>query len=447
MRYRQISFLLALVYAVTYIFEFLATNGKVLLFASPEVLLNLGGSWGVGTIACGQYWRLLTAIFLHASLLHLVLNIYVLLDFCSLAEEALGHAKFLFIYIFCGLMGSIASMIWDPTQLCVGASAANVGVIGAFLLASWQKRIPEQLAFSKPQIVVLSVFFLYSFLLGLTSEFIDNTAHLSGLVAGIVAGFFLTAKPKNQAKLLKARPGQVLALLTLIPVAVAIANKRMEKNPLVDAAIFHQEGVKLLEAKKYLHGLELLNKAVALRPSYPSYLRDRATAFLELEQPSNALKDISKALELDPKDSAIYGTRANLYHELGDNKKALADLDQAISIRPKGAMLYNNRAWIKLSDRDLEGALKDCQEALKLESRMPNAIDTLGFIHFLQGDFEKAEKELKECQKLAPKEGASYYHLALLHLKLKKDEEANSELLKAKELGYKPENWEPQAIN
>lgn len=442
---KRVCLTLTFIYLIAFLFEYILGGEKVLVFGSPEVMVNLGGSWGVGTIAGHQYWRLLSSLFIHASLVHLLLNIYVLIDFCGLAERALGSLRFTFIYFLSGIIGCLASMIYDPTQLVAGASAANIGAIGAYLAVSWLKRIPDHLGFSKPQIVVLCVFFLYSFLLGLTSNYIDNTAHVAGLFAGIVAGIVLTSRSKANFHLVKWRIAQVLALSAIPPVLVAVAIARMDKDPRVEAAIARQAGVELLEEKKYLHGLEYLNKAVALNPKSAGYLRDRARALIELDKPQAALRDITAALAIDPRDAAIWGTRAHLFHTLGKQKEAIADLDKALEIKPNSGMTYNNRAWMKLAAGDVDGAQADIKKSIELEPGNLTAYDTRGMIYFMQGRMDQAEADFNLLKKKKPKEGASYYHLALIHQKAGKIELAKEEGAKARALQYEPDPWEPVA--
>ena len=142
----------------------------------------------------GEYYRLLTAMFMQFGIRHIMNNMLVLFVLGDNLERALGHVKYLIFYLLCGIGSNWVSMMAHPTDtmtVSAGASGAIFGVVGALLyVVTANKGRLEDL--STRQLVIMIFFSLY---LGYTSTGVDNTAHLSGLVIGIVLAIILYHRP------------------------------------------------------------------------------------------------------------------------------------------------------------------------------------------------------------------------------------------------------------
>jgi membrane associated rhomboid family serine protease len=137
-------------------------------------------------VAEGQYWRLFTAMFLHAGLLHLLLNMYGLWLFGSVIERALGTWRFAGIYLASGVLASVTSLLFaDPRSVSVGASGAIFGLLGAWVAYNFRRR-SSPLASANLRTAALIVGL--NLFLGFAVPGVDNLAHVGGLVAGAVAG-------------------------------------------------------------------------------------------------------------------------------------------------------------------------------------------------------------------------------------------------------------------
>ena len=138
----------------------------------------------------GEYYRLLTAMFMHFGIRHIMNNMLVLFVLGDNLERALGHVK----YLICGIGSNWVSMMahsTDTMTVSAGASGAIFGVVGGLLyVVTANKGRLEDL--STRQLVIMIFFSLY---LGYTSTGVDNTAHLSGLVIGIVLAIILYHRP------------------------------------------------------------------------------------------------------------------------------------------------------------------------------------------------------------------------------------------------------------
>ena len=129
-------------------------------------------------VANGEWWRLMSAAFLHYGFIHLGLNMLALYWFGPLLERLVGSLRFLLLYLAAGLAGSAGALWLAPNDITVGASGAIFGILGALLVLEQRKMIS-----SGGQILVLIVLNL---LLSATLPGISIGGHLGGLVAGIV---------------------------------------------------------------------------------------------------------------------------------------------------------------------------------------------------------------------------------------------------------------------
>jgi rhomboid protease GluP len=146
-------------------------------------------------LAQGQYWRLLTSVFLHAGLLHLGSNLLVQILMGNAVERNLGHIRYLALYLLSGIGGNVISVLYDRAQgvniYSVGASGAVFGVMGTLFVLIIRGRKKLRSGSSLLTRAAFAVFYaVYS---GFRNPYTDNAAHLGGLAFGVVLGVLLTA--------------------------------------------------------------------------------------------------------------------------------------------------------------------------------------------------------------------------------------------------------------
>jgi membrane associated rhomboid family serine protease len=182
----------------------------------PTLLLDWGANFGPLTVG-GQWWRLVSSMFLHADWLHLLLNMWVLWNVGRQAERLYGTPLFAFIYFASGICGSLARTVWEPGVSSVGASGAIFGVVGALLamLLNPAARIPKSIAFAYWPSTLL--FVLVNLVSGMQSPFVDNAAHIGGLLGGLAFGW-LCVRPieREQRSALPTRSIVASGLLALV---------------------------------------------------------------------------------------------------------------------------------------------------------------------------------------------------------------------------------------
>jgi membrane associated rhomboid family serine protease len=135
-------------------------------------------------VADGDYWRLITAAFLHYGPFHLLLNMVALYWFGSLLEERIGSGKFLLLYLVSGLAGSAGALLVDPGTPTVGASGAIFGVLGAGFVLERQR--DYVFGGSALGIIVLNLVFTFSI------ANISIGGHIGGLIGGALCALGLT---------------------------------------------------------------------------------------------------------------------------------------------------------------------------------------------------------------------------------------------------------------
>jgi rhomboid protease GluP len=170
-----------------------AGAGGGIVQSDSEMLVRWGSNFGPFTTD-GQWWRLLSAAFLHGGLVHLLVNMYTLYDFGRMSERIFGPMAFLAIYLLSALVGSATSVWWNPAVNSVGASGALFGVLGAMLAYMLDKRNGVPPSVMTTHLASVAVFVAYGIFNGLAKTGIDNAAHLGGLAGGMITGFAL-ARP------------------------------------------------------------------------------------------------------------------------------------------------------------------------------------------------------------------------------------------------------------
>jgi len=180
---------------------------------SGDVLLRLGAKSPY--ILVGQWWRLVTAIFLHAGLLHIGLNLWCLFDLGPQVESLFSTAKFMVLYLVTGVAGFVLSLWWRPFGMSVGASGAILGLIGILIGASFHHG-----HLGREYRGQLWRWVIYIFIFGLFFA-VDNAAHLGGLVTGALLGYVV---PEGEAE---TRASQnlwnALAVLSVVIIAGSFA--------------------------------------------------------------------------------------------------------------------------------------------------------------------------------------------------------------------------------
>lgn len=160
---------------------------------SAEALLAQGANYPPMTLD-DEPWRLLAAVFLHASAAHFLGNALVVLLLAPYLERLYGRTGLLSVFLGAGLMGSVVDLGTNFSVIAVGASGGVFGVLGALLAYPMRRRNHLPLSSIRAILIIGGGYVLWELRQGLASEVVNNSAHVSGLVTGWVLGF-CTAPP------------------------------------------------------------------------------------------------------------------------------------------------------------------------------------------------------------------------------------------------------------
>ena len=162
---------------------------------SSEFLLNIGAMYGPAVVLNGEIWRLFTAMFLHGGLEHVAMNMLSLWFVGRVVENWFDKVSYLIIYLVSGVMGGLVSIYIHPVTVGIGASGAIFGIFGAMAGAVIVHKdvMGEQF---KNFIQQFGFILLLNFIIGVVFESVDMSAHIAGLVAGMVGGA-IVAKNRN----------------------------------------------------------------------------------------------------------------------------------------------------------------------------------------------------------------------------------------------------------
>ena len=338
----------------------------------PAVILAFGANYGP-FVADGDFWRLVTAIFLHASLAHLFVNLVSLYFMGRFLEAFHGPWGLLFLFLGSGVAGSLASAV-VLEHVSVGASGGVFGLLGAAAVFSFRYRrhLPLRV---KPLVgpsFVPWVFFVALAVLNLgvgsLVPMIDNRAHAGGLLFGAAASLFVPAPAVERA----------------------VRGRRRELPRFVASICLSLMLVSFFAAGRNIFRLRGEDGAI---------LDPRLTMTVADFDPEEMMQILNEALARDPDDAELLGLRAQLHTTAGRWQPAIQDYRAALAIESDDATSLNNLAWILLEEappelRDHEEAERLVRRALLLEPENPYVLGTYGTARLRAGDFAEAARNL-----------------------------------------------------
>ncbi|MFP6560124.1 rhomboid family intramembrane serine protease [Paraburkholderia sp. B3] len=321
--------------------------------------LAFGSNFGPDTLG-GQWWRLVTALFVHWSVLHLVFNMAALALAGRVVERLYGHARFAALYLCAGVVASLASLCWHATLDSAGASGAIFGVLGA--LVAHALRYPSSLprAHLRQRLAMALTVVGYGLFNGLRAQRIDHAAHIGGLLAGFALGWVL-ARPFDEREQHGRDPHDALYLATgLAAFACAAlwlqavrANASFEaRAELTFAAVMQQDAFDEQRAVDDLRGIVQPAGSVGRPGQLATRIRN------DVWPEWHALRTRLAAAALPPGSprTAWRDARLRYYDDMERSMLGFADL---ASLRDKPAAAVADRIRVLIADAERERAAAD----------------------------------------------------------------------------------------
>jgi len=303
----------------------------VSMFDNPagQDLVRWGANFGPLTVS-GQWWRLLTCVFIHGGLLHIAFNMWCLWDLGRLAESLYGHFTFAVVYLLCGLSASLTSVAWNPVVLSVGASGAIFGIAGALIASFYMGE------FSLPRAVVahtlrsVVVFVGYNLFFGAVIARTDNAAHIGGLGMGLILGALIA-----RVAPIRDDVGRRIAVLLVGVVIVAGGVMWLQHSR---SYLFHkQTGVGLLNQGNADGAIAELQKAVSLRPDFAEGHMALSGAYNLKHDYEHAAAEMRRVVELSPRNENARYWLGRIYLEQKLPAKAEETFTQLLKLNPNSA--------------------------------------------------------------------------------------------------------------
>lgn len=210
-----------LVAANCLLFLAMAISSQSFFLPSSETLVAWGSNSGPKTLA-GEYWRLVSCMFLHIGVIHLAVNMWGLWQLGQFVERLVGNVGFLLLYMVSGIAGSLASVFWRPEVNSAGASGALFGIFGTLMgfLVLRRNSIPRRILGELRKSVVSVL--LINLAIGFSATGIDTAAHLGGLAAGFLGGLVLSQRLDRATGLSRGAHNLVLGTLAMAGVLIAL---------------------------------------------------------------------------------------------------------------------------------------------------------------------------------------------------------------------------------
>ena len=173
------------------------------LVQQPREVLSLGALIPA-LVAEGEAWRLITSAFLHSGFVHLALNMLSLYFLGSFAEVTFGRSRFLALYLISGIAGGLAYLYFGAFNApAVGASGAIFGLLGGVFGFAIRR---GTFSMRNPIISQLLLLTALNLFLGATIPGVSNTAHIGGLLGGLVFGYLMAPTIYSQKKIVATTP-------------------------------------------------------------------------------------------------------------------------------------------------------------------------------------------------------------------------------------------------
>lgn len=208
------------------IFILMVANGAGIIDLDGLVHIKWGSNYRPLTLT-GDWWRLISNVFIHFGIIHLVMNMYCLYMVGIFLEPMLGKIKFMVAYLCTGVLASIVSLWWHNEAVnSAGASGAIFGLYGLFLALLTTKLIPEKIRNS--QLKTIGIFVAYNLIYGMKGG-IDNAAHIGGLISGFIVGYLYAFQIKKEKE--EQQTSWVLPAVLIITVGITIGFLNSNKEP------------------------------------------------------------------------------------------------------------------------------------------------------------------------------------------------------------------------
>ncbi|MFZ0731166.1 MAG: rhomboid family intramembrane serine protease [Candidatus Sulfotelmatobacter sp.] len=373
----------------------LLASGEPTAFLDPmhefsgALTQHWGANWGPLTLS-GDWWRLLTYMFVHGGLLHIGFNMWCLWDLGALSESLYGRWTYLVIYLTTGVAGGLASLAWHPFVSTVGASGAIFGLAGALIASFYLGEFSLPKTAIKGTLTSLLVFAGFNLFFGGVFPGVDNSAHIGGLVSGMILGALVAKFAPRQDN----APRRV-AVLGIIVLAVVAGGWGIGK----------WRGGTMRFVRAY------------------ESLRDNQGDSL------SRLQDVARE---QPNSVDAHGMLAEAYFKRHDFSHAETEFKRVLELEPQLAQARFDLGLTYLNERQLDPAKAQFMQILAQDSSSAGGHYGLGLVLAEQGSDAAALEQFKSAAASNPGISGLYFDMGNSYARLGKYDDAIAAYLKEK---------------
>jgi len=357
-------------------------------WSEPSILdsVKWGADFGPLTLS-SDGWRLFTSTFVHFGIIHIALNMWCLWNLGTTLEPFMGRKVFGVMYVASGLAASLVSTAWDPWRVSAGASGAIFGVAGALVSYFALKKTPLDRALVNRNLKSLGIFIFYNLLYGASGR-VDNSAHIGGLMAGLLLGAAIpatvgipsgasaagatnpiplgspdTARANDESGANRVAMATAIASALILVLGFAALHQKelavarygsavksiqagqfdqaiadLQESVKLDPGIYYSQamlGELLLQQQNPKAALQPFERVATMYPNYDQVLHNLALAYVGEGRPNDALPLINKSLGATQGDDwrSLY-VRGVAEIEIDDYGHATQDLLKVVQSKP-----------------------------------------------------------------------------------------------------------------
>ncbi len=361
-----------------------------------QVMVHFGANYGPYTLS-GQWWRLLTYMFLHGGLMHIGFNMWCLWDLGQLCESLYGRATFAALYLITGIAGGLASIAWNPGVLSVGASGAIFGLAGALIASFYlgEFSLPRAAIQGTLKSLVFFVAFnvFFGSLLSGTGNEIDNACHAGGLVSGLILGAVIARFAPAHDRPLR-RAGAVLFVVLLV-----------------------------------------LGSGLAVNRWRGSGIRFGPSAIRAQQHVDEMIATLQKKIQKNPQDASAHYALAHEYFVKGQASEAEAELNRVLELQPQNADARLDLAASYLIQDRIKEAKEEFAKILAQDANNADAHVGMGMALANEKNHAAAVKEYQAALQIEPKLRGVNYRLGISQAELKEYDDAIASYSKERDDG------------
>jgi len=362
------------------VFAAMALEG-VAMNPNSRQLIEWGANFGPYTMG-GQPWRLLTSMFLHIGLLHILFNMWFLWNLGEWCESLFGHWTFAAVYFISGIGASVASVWWRPVGVSAGASGAIFGIVGALVASHYLGEFSAPLFAVRARLRNMLFFAGYGLIMGTFSGRTDNAAHIGGLVTGLVFGA-LIARVSPEPNLLRR-----LSILLFVGLIVLGAGAGLYRSR--SYLIHVQRGAELIEDNKMDQAIAQLQTAIRQRPAYAPAHFALAHAYFDKKQYPLAEVELKRVLELVPSQNGARYELGMVYfnqHRVPEAKETFTKLVQS---DPQDGYAHLGLGMVLAAEQNHAAAVQEFKLAAQLEPDLDSVYYRMGLSEAQQKNYDAA---------------------------------------------------------